>query len=70
MPLIKAFASRIEGKGGAALEQRVQELEQRVQSADQAEGRIAELEERLDFAERLLAQRGEPVKLGQEGRRP
>lgn len=66
-PLIRAFAARIEGKGGAALEQRVHELEQRVMDADQAHQRLVELEERLDFAERLLSQREEPLKLRREG---
>jgi Mg2+ and Co2+ transporter CorA len=67
MPLIKAFAARIEGKGGAQLEQRLHELEQRVMDGDQAQQRLAELEERLDFAERLLSQREEPLKLRREG---
>ena len=69
-PLIRAFAARIEGKGGAALEQRVHELEQRVMDGDQAQQRLVELEERLDFAERLLSQREEPLRLRHEGERP
>ena len=50
-PLFKAFAKRLEGKGGGAdaaiLEARVIELEHR----------LAEAEERIDFNERMLAQR-------------
>lgn len=69
MPLIKAFASRIEGKGNSALEHRVQELEQRVHEGEQAQQRVAELEERLDFAERLLSQREEPLRLKSDGER-
>jgi hypothetical protein len=50
-PLFKAFAKRLEGKGGggdaAMLESRVIELEHR----------LAEAEERIDFNERMLAQR-------------
>ena len=58
-PLGKALARRLEGTAGrpdvtdpgvAGLAERVAELEQR-------DARVAELEERLDFAERLLAQR-------------
>lgn len=66
-PLIRAFASRIEGKGSSMLEQRVQELEHRAQEGEQAQQRIMELEERLDFAERLLAQREEPLRLRHPG---
>lgn len=69
IPLIKAFAARIEGKGNSALEHRVQELEQRVHEGEQAQQRVAELEERLDFAERLLAQREEPMRLRGDGER-
>jgi len=58
-PLGKALARRLEGRavsdeevsaGMAGIAERVAELEQR-------DARVAELEERLDFAERLLAQR-------------
>lgn len=58
-PLGKALARRLEGNAGrpdvtdpgvAGLAERLAELEQR-------DARVAELEERLDFAERLLAQR-------------
>lgn len=66
-PLIRAFAARIEGKASVALEQRLVELEQRAHEADQSQQRILELEERLDFAERLLSQREEPMKLRRPG---
>ena len=58
-PLGRALARRLEGNAGqgdatnagvAGIAERVSELEQR-------DARLAELEERLDFAERLLAQR-------------
>ena len=58
-PLGKALARRLEGRTGredmtgaaiAGISERLAELEQR-------DARVAELEERLDFAERLLAQR-------------
>ena len=70
LPLVKAFAARIEGRGSnPALEQRVNELQSQLADADVLQHRVAELEERLDFAERLLSQRDEPGRLP-EGRRP
>jgi hypothetical protein len=71
LPLVRAFAVRIEGRGSnPALEQRVNELQSQLADADTLHNRVAELEERLDFAERLLAQRDEPARLPAEGRRP
>lgn len=67
-PLIRAWAARIEGKGNAELEQRVHELEQRLADGEQAQVRVADLEERLDFAERLLSQREEQGRMGPGGR--
>lgn len=67
MPLIRAFAARIEGKASMAMEQRLVDLELRAHEGEQAQQRILELEERLDFAERLLAQREEPMKLRRQG---
>ncbi len=62
-PLIKAVARRIEA-GGAATDTRMEleELRERVRQLEQGNPRLAELEERLDFAERLLAQQ-EPDRL-------
>ena len=69
MPLVRAFAARIEGRGSnPALEQRVNELQSQLADAEILHGRVAELEERLDFAERLLAQRDEPARLPDGGR--
>jgi hypothetical protein len=56
-PLGSALSRRIEGTGGG-VEDRVHYLEQRVTDLEQAQARIPELEERVDFAERLLT-RGE-----------
>jgi hypothetical protein len=58
-PLIRAIARRIEGGGrpDESLQRQVDELEQRVVELSQRDVHVAELEERLDFAERLLAQR-------------
>ena len=41
---------------GEMTAERLVELEQRVVDLEAAQGRVAELEERLDFAERMLAQ--------------
>ena len=58
VPRARAFAARIEGRGAnPALEQRVNELQLQLADADMLQNRVAELEERLDFAERLLAQK-------------
>lgn len=56
-PVGKALARRLEGKAGAdpALTERIDELEHRLGEMEQERIRIGELEERLDFAERLLA---------------
>jgi hypothetical protein len=43
---------------------RIAELEHRVGELEARESRVLELEERLDFAERLLAQQRDPSRLG------
>jgi hypothetical protein len=63
-PLIRAVARRIEGGGPAAAAQaELDTLRARVQSLEDLPPRIAELEERLEFAERMLAQAREPDRL-------
>jgi hypothetical protein len=56
-PIGKAIARRIEGSPGGdeALAARVVDLEHRLADIEQERLRVGELEERLDFAERLLA---------------
>jgi hypothetical protein len=63
-PLFRAIARRIEGRGGMNAEARaeLEELRDRVSRLEEAHPRMTELEERVDFAERLLAQR-EPERL-------
>ena len=63
-PLIRAVASRIEA-GAAVAESRaeLEGLRERVRLLEESQPRVAELEERLDFAERLLAQQREPDRL-------
>jgi hypothetical protein len=63
-PLGKGLARAMELGAGSAMhpeqEARIAQLEQRIAELESAHGRLAELEERVDFAERLLT-RGEAV---------
>jgi hypothetical protein len=66
-PVIRAIANRIAGKGALAqvgeLEARLAALEQRGFTTDEVESqfeRLAEVEERLDFTERMLAAHTNP----------
>jgi hypothetical protein len=63
-PVMRALARRLEGKGAAdaALRAEVDQLHQRLGEVDGLQHRLSELEERLDFTERLLAQQ-EPDRL-------
>ena len=58
-PLVRALARRLEGKGevNAALQAEVEELRLRVQELESSQSRVLDLEERLDFTERILAQK-------------
>ena len=58
MPLIRAWAKRIEGHGAdPAVMEELAQLRERVAELERRDAHVAELAERLDFAERLLAQR-------------
>ncbi|HEU4800218.1 MAG TPA: hypothetical protein VFS94_06260 [Gemmatimonadales bacterium] len=63
-PLLRAFARRIEGRGGMdnVARAELEELRARIAQLEEGHPRLLELEERVDFAERLLAQR-EPARL-------
>lgn len=65
-PLMRAIGRRIEGRATAdpALRAEVEQLRARLGDIESLQHRVMELEERLDFAERLLAQRREPERLG------
>jgi Tfp pilus assembly protein PilO len=65
-PVMRALARRLEGKGGAdpALRSDVTELQHRLAEVDTLQVRVAELEERLDFAERLLTRGQEQPQAG------
>jgi flagellar biosynthesis/type III secretory pathway M-ring protein FliF/YscJ len=66
LPLIRAWARRIEGgAANAALADEMAQMRERIAELELAAGSVHEIEERLDFAERLLAQRndGPPLPL-------
>ena len=65
-PLMRAIARRIEGKvkGDPALLEEIDHLRARVADLEAMQIRMGELEERVDFTERLLAQKGEARELG------
>ena len=67
-PLIKAVARRIEaGASTAEAKAEIDALHDRVRRLEESQPRMAELEERLDFAERLLAQTQQTARLGSAG---
>ncbi len=59
-PIGNAIGRRIAGRARGSLSEteaaRLAEFEQRLQDLESAQARITELEERMDFAERMLAQ--------------
>lgn len=65
-PLMRALGRRIEGRTAAAdstLRGEVDQLQSRVGELEALHHRVMELEERVDFAERLLSQRREAERL-------
>lgn len=63
-PLVVAFSRRLGGTSVSAdMTRELDELRERVAELEGAGTRMQELEERLDFAERLLAQRSEATRL-------
>ena len=68
-PLMRAIARRIEGRAqlDPGIHEELEQLRARVAEVDALHHRVAELEERQDFTERMLAQRGAPERLP-EGR--
>ncbi len=65
-PLIKAIARRIEGGGGAAgaeVQAELEGLRERVRQLEEMQPRMLELEERVDFTERIVAKSREPDRL-------
>lgn len=64
-PLMRALGRRLEGRGSvdAALRSEMEQMQHRLADVDTLQMRVGELEERLDFAERLLAKAREPDRL-------
>jgi hypothetical protein len=62
MPMRKAMLRKIEGQGHGADPRLLEDV-------DQLRDRVGELEERLDFAERLLAQQRDAAELPPGGAR-
>lgn len=65
-PIGKAVAGRLHGRKAAAPDQdRMRELETRVADLEQSQVRLAEVEERLDFNERILSRQRDAARLGE-----
>lgn len=65
-PIGRAIAGRLQGRKAAPPdEERVRELEARVADLEQSQARLAEVEERLDFNERMLASQRDAARLGE-----
>jgi hypothetical protein len=63
-PLIRAIARRIEGgSAGAEVHAELEALRDRVRQLEEMQPRMLELEERVDFAERIVAKGREPDRL-------
>ena len=63
-PLIRALAKRIEGGAPSAeMQTELDSLRERVRQLEEIAPRMSELEERVDFTERIVAQGREPDRL-------
>ena len=63
-PLIKAIARRIEGGAASAeVQAELEGLRERVRHLEEMQPRMLELEERVDFTERIVAKGREPDRL-------
>jgi hypothetical protein len=63
-PLIRAIARRIEGGSASAeLQAEIEGLRDRVRQLEEMQPRMLELEERVDFTERIVAKGREPDRL-------
>jgi len=65
-PIMRAFARRLEGKGtvDSALRAEVEQLDTRLAELDALRQEVAELHERVDFAERILLKGHDRNELG------
>jgi Tfp pilus assembly protein PilO len=67
-PLIAAWARRLEGRGGeSALRGELEQVRHELAEVDSLRARVGELEERVDFTERLLANQRSESQLPREG---
>ncbi len=68
-PIMRAFGRRLEGRAAAdpALKADIDHLHARLGEVDTLQSRVLELEERVDFTERLLAQSHDAQKSIQRG---
>ncbi|HET7240198.1 MAG TPA: hypothetical protein VFI77_03505 [Gemmatimonadales bacterium] len=71
-PLARAVADRLRGRRAPETDSAwladVDALGERVRQLEQMQSRMAELEERVDFAERLLSQPSHAARLGVTGK--
>jgi hypothetical protein len=69
-PVMRAFGRRLEGKtqGDSVLRAELEQLQHRLGDVDHLQQRVAELEERIDFAERMLARAPTSPALPADGR--
>ena len=64
-PIARAYARRLEGSAAnAGLREELADISAQLQQLRQGQERMAELEERVDFAERMLARHREAPGLG------
>jgi hypothetical protein len=65
-PIGRALAARLQGRKAAPPDEgKLRELEVRVADLEQSQARLAEVEERLDFNERMLASQRDAARLGE-----
>ena len=64
VPIGRALVRRMEGRGPDSGVGELEEIRSRLQQLEAREARVAELEERLDFAERLLTREREALPPG------
>lgn len=67
VPIGRALVRRMEGRGPDSSVGELEEIRVRLQQLEAREARVAELEERLDFAERLLTREREALPPGAGG---
>ena len=59
-PMARAMARRLEGKITPELKIEMDQMRDQLAEVDELRGRVLELEERVEFAERMLIQSGDP----------